>query len=141
MAKIIQDFWLQQHANKRLHLLGWKGLFVLQKHLQEIYLQVIIFIYYLFSIWVETNFLRLFICGTPAVSLYFWFIIQYSHTLTISLMEKLTLNLNPSSCSFISFSVCDPHSLLTWPAGGEKWITKTLPKSTTKKQIKTEWSF
>lgn len=50
MAKIIQDFWLQQHANKRLHLLGWKGLFVLQKHLQEIYLQVIIFIYYLFSI-------------------------------------------------------------------------------------------
>lgn len=70
MAKIIQDFWLQQHANKRLHLLGWKGLFVLQKHLQETYLQVIIFIYYLFSNWVDTNFLKLFICGTPAVSLY-----------------------------------------------------------------------
>ena len=62
IAKIIQDFCLQQHANKCLHLLGWKGLFVLQKHLKEIFLQVI-FMYYLFSIWVETNFLRLFIFG------------------------------------------------------------------------------
>jgi len=49
IAKIIQDFCLQQHANKCLHLLGWKGLFVLQKHLKEIFLQVI-FMYYLFSI-------------------------------------------------------------------------------------------
>lgn len=44
MAKIIQDFWLQQHANKHLFLLCWKGLFILQKHLLEIYLQVV-FIY------------------------------------------------------------------------------------------------
>lgn len=43
MAKIIQDFWLRQRANKHLHLLGWKGLFVLQKCLQETYLQVKIF--------------------------------------------------------------------------------------------------
>lgn len=49
MAKIIQDFWLQQHANKHLYLLCCKGLFASQKHLLEIYLQVI-FIYYLFSI-------------------------------------------------------------------------------------------
>lgn len=50
MAKIIQDFWLQQRANKHLHLLDGKGLFVLQKHLQDTYLQVKMFIYYLSSV-------------------------------------------------------------------------------------------
>lgn len=50
IAKIIQDFWFPQHANKCLHLLGWKRFVCFIKGFARIYFQVVIFIYYLFSI-------------------------------------------------------------------------------------------